>query len=402
MTAVTPTKHLYIPADKLRHGCPRELSPFCETATPIEGELNDLKQQITSMRLIHKTKENVFKKCLNLGLVHKDLRLNALTLFNSGSSNVILCKVSFDCLITQSSGDIRDYITFDLKIPLEIKKNKEEIVFSFDFLEKLYGGKENLHTAMEYYYTLGRKISNPHNEKHGHEVDCDPRAPYQAATTRHTEQFLVAYLALPNAADMLLNRLRAEIRGTYPESTSVKVYNMGLHMHSTKTCCGACEYSMIGLMNDRIGWLQQRDNLIKLGFISNFTESCNTPNVYLPITLPKKSRFRLLVTVTANERDADHQAVRRFEIKDLKANEPVPSYDIFVKDLLVSHHIFTTLFTTGYDKRAVPTDSNLADKTVFISGSKDTEGSPGTILRTKTVRKNEDSNLRFLSNLHLG
>ena len=168
-----------------------------------------------------------------------------------------------------------------------------------------YGNKQIYQTLRHFYY-LGRNVANPEDDKHGHQPDYDHTTSRHDQYILHTEQMLVAYLALPEAATMLVNRLRIAIRGEYPDVVAVKTYNMGLHMHLTKTCCAPCEYSLIGLMNKNGAPLVR--NRMRLGFLHNFRAAATSPNQQMTINLPRNSLFRMVVTVTASNNDGHHQA----------------------------------------------------------------------------------------------
>lgn len=183
------------------------------------------------------------------------------------------------------------------------------------------------------------------------------------------------------------NRLRTEIRAKYAGASSAKVYNMGLHMHSTKTCCGPCEYSLVGLMSQR-EQLNPNDKLLP-SFRMNFARACLEPNEQLTITLPKKSNFQLLVTVTASKADQTHRKQPTYDITKLDSKDSIPPYIINVKDPQVSEQIYLAKINCEYDRRRLPADSSLSDKTVGISGSKSTKGSSSTIDRVRSVRTKE-------------
>jgi len=187
-----------------------------------------------------------------------------------------------------------EYFVFDLRIPGA--NTTKESVFSYDRLIEGFYSREQLYSNLKRFYSLGKNTVNPTDNKHGHKPLYDPKSSKHDQYILHTEQLLVAYLSTLQSAYMLRNRLRTEIRAKHPDVRQVKVYNMGLHMHSTKTCCAPCEYSLIGLMNRR-----------ERGFLPNFQKVCLEQNDLIKFCFPQKSKFSLLVTVTASEHDADHQ-----------------------------------------------------------------------------------------------
>ncbi|OGN54688.1 MAG: hypothetical protein A2098_00730 [Chlamydiae bacterium GWF2_49_8] len=382
-------KEYLIPLSISRRGCPCALTPTYRISTTTEQKRTELVHQFTTMRLVHQAKDGEIKNSLDLDRIHHELEIDSLLLQGSGASNILLCKMSFDCLIRDSSGkEQRDYLTFDLRIP----GTNAEDVFSYDLIVNAYGTQAKLYEALKYFYSLGRSIDNLKEYKHGHSPEYDASTSKHDQYIRHTEQLLVAYLALPQAAKMLSNRLRIEIRGKYPYASAVKVYNVGLHMHSTKTCCAPCEYSLLGLMNKFKGSLVPdlknfQDRI--LGLIPNLMRSLSVPNDTLSFTSPKHSLFRMVVTVTASEQDAHHRKKPDLMIKALDPNGPLPFYAVEVKKPSASKRIFTSILAGKYDRRLLPSASTLNDKTVSISGSRATPGSQGTITKVSEVRKEE-------------
>ncbi len=381
-TAAVTTEYCQLTQPVHRKGCPCKQTSTYRTSTLPQGARTQLIHEFTTMQLVHQTKTGQVKNSLPLDKIHHELETESLHLSGSGAANILVSKVSFDCLIVDKSGkEHREYLSFDLRVPGANTEN--EAVFSYDLIEKAYGSKANLYAAMKHFHTVGHAFANPQKQTHGHLPDYDAASPKHDQYIRHTEQMLVAYLATPQAAQMLCNRLRTELRGKYPDACQVKVYNMGLHMHSTKSCCAPCEYTLLGLMRDQQG-LRQNGTL--LGFLPNFTTVSALPNESLRFTLPKKSHFRLLVTVTASGPDADHRKKPTYTVKKQDVKTKVLPHVILVKDKSASAHIFETLLLNGYDARRLPPASTLGDKTVGISGSKATPGSRGTVTRVNTTR----------------
>jgi hypothetical protein len=269
-----------------RPGCPSKTTPFYQVCTAAaESDRKELVQEYSTMRLVHKANDGRIKNALPLDRLHNELHLASLSLHNSGASNILIAKVSFDCMITERLGSTRrDYLFFDLRIPGT--KTQSESVFSYELIRNAYGSSERLYAALAHFYRLGRASVNQPGHKHGHTPDYDHKVSKHDQYIRHTEQLLVAYLALPEAAVMLRNRLKIELRGKHPDASVCKVYHIGLHMHSTKTCCAPCEYSLIGLMNARKPFVQNKKNL---GLLYNFQKAISAINETLRLTLPTHS-----------------------------------------------------------------------------------------------------------------
>jgi hypothetical protein len=372
------TKTYFTVTDRDRKGCPCFKTPFYQVSSLPHGARKPLIHNYTTMQLLHKSRSGEVKNSLPLDSIHKELEQAALLLDNSGASNILLSKLSFNCFITQSDGTkIRDYIHFDLKIPGT--GTESEPVFSYDMIESMYGSKKKLYKALNHFYTLGKSIVNPESDTHGHTPEYNPKDSKHDQYIRHTEQLLIAYLALPEASEMIRNRLTTTIRGKYSGATSVRLYNTGLHMHSTKTCCAPCEYSLIGLMNDQS----------PSGFLDKFKNACSEPSDILRFTFPRLLPFKLLVTVTANQKDSDHRAEPTCKEKSIRPHRKPTPYHIDVKSPDVLTTIFTTLLANHYSRRNLPTRAVLSDKTVGISGSKATPGSSKAMKKAKKKKSDE-------------
>ena len=395
MQPVHARSHHVPAAPVYRTGCPCVITPFSQTAVRPPGDMHPVLRQFTPMRLVHQAKDDSVKYSYSLKHIHDDLATTSLALRGSGSSNILNSFVSFECRITTPTGVVRDHFPLSLKI--KGTNTAEEQVLSYEMVEKAYGSKAKLYAAMKYIYQQG--LANAQNLSHGHQPDYNPHTYTHDQYIRHTEQLLVAYLAEPEAAQALFDQLHGAIRAKYHEATSAKVYNMVLHIDSTKTCCAPCEYALLGFMNDRNGFRFPTDPIgMSRGFMRNFTQAAAKPSQTLPISLPANSPFRVLVTVTATEADADHKKQPRYNVTDLK-KQSVPDYNILVKSADASSKIYTTMVNQKYDGRKIPQETNLSGKTIGISGSKSTKGSPGTIAKVKSIRKLEDEADHLLSRL---
>lgn len=291
------------------------------------------------------------------------------------TGNVLAAKMSAVVKVTTAEGhDVRSLISFNIKIPQlrkKLDKDKTAEVFCYDDITALYGNTENLCVVMKNLYNLGRATANPSNAKHGHKPDYNPLTPgIHIQNERHTEQYLAAYLAHPDAAAMILARLRTEIRYQHPGSKAAKIYSMQLHMHSNKTCCACCEYSLVGLMNNTpycLFYEGHPDASLSITFTHNIALACATPSEALPLTLPEHTPFNLQVMVTADERDAHHSGT-------LKSTPTEPTlYAIQIKNPVPSTTIYQTLFNHSLDidkaRKIDLVPKTLLDNTVFISGS---------------------------------
>ncbi len=417
--AITMSLRLYTPTVIDRPGCPCCMTPYLQTSLE-DGQID----QSTRMRLAFEARGTIYN--FELGATHRELEQTARQLSGSGSSNILLAKVGFWCAITLKSGDrIHEYVLFDLRLP---GTGGREGVFSYDFVEEKYGGEQPLYQKIGYFYAEGRGIANPTDEKHGVKPGYQREDGKHDQYIRHTEQLLSAQLALPETALMLRNRLQATIRGNYPNATTVKVYTIGLHLHSTKTCCAPCEYTpssskapkrielkalavelpLMGVVLNSIlpplAVIQPRGfELILLGAFELegvytllglmreegtegllFQFQQIPANETLGFTFPR-GNMRFLVTVGASETDATHRALPTFT----RSRRVNLYFDITARRRQTQ--IFTTLFRIPIEQIPRLIGMDLTDKTVSISGSKKTAGTRGTTEKVQQLRKKENN-----------
>lgn len=375
-----------------RQGCPAQLTPTYQISSQQNNSRALLIHEYTTMRLVHMSKNGAIKNTLPLALVHHELELASLVHQNSGASNILVTKMSVDCLVTDGNNNAtREYFTFDLRIPGA--NSDQQAVFSYDLIEQAYGGKANLYAALQHLHALGQSVINPNQHKHGHQASYNPNFPAHDQYIRHTEQMLAAYLALPEAAAMLCNYIKAMIRGQHPGASHVKIYNLILNMHSKKTCCSNCESVVMGLVNDQNGAILQSSNIL-LGLLPNFQTVCAEPDEKLQISFPRRSPFRMLVTVTASEPDAHHKAQPTYTQRSLQPQDEIPPFDIDVKSQNVSRTIFTGMLNLPFDAHRLPPPSEVIYPTIAISGSNATLGSPHTM---RSVRQARDAEMDGLA-----
>src|ERR1700722_6196348 len=154
---VYPTKEYHVPRAIARCGCPSQVTPTCQISILSGEERRAVTHKVATMVLTHYAKDGRVKNSLHLGPIHKELELEYLALHRSGSSNILLSKLSFNCLITRVSGEtFRDHLFFDLKIPGV--NGAKEAVFSYDVIEATYGSKKNLYDTLKHFYDLGRQF----------------------------------------------------------------------------------------------------------------------------------------------------------------------------------------------------------------------------------------------------
>ncbi|MCB1082170.1 MAG: hypothetical protein KDK63_03385 [Chlamydiia bacterium] len=370
-----------------RDGCSRRLLPIYELTRDSEERVQ-LVNQFVAAKLVHLGSDKTVKNTLYLDDIHNELKQGLLALDGAKTSNLLSFSISFDCLVTNVDGEQkRDYVNFPLKIPKIHLSN--QVILNYDTVLPLYDGTKNtLYRRLEKLYDLGKSIVNKDDSKHGHCPGYLSNNSSQDQYIRHTEQMLVAYLVTEHASRMLKNYLVAELRGKHSLMKSVKVYNMGLHMHSTKTCCAPCEYVLTGFMNDRTekGFLYQFPIICK----ENITP-CQDKRSVVRFRFPKNTQFQVLVTVSASQLDADHKKKIEYEETDFDW------YSIKKKKKKSYKRIYTAYFDEHYDRRRIPSAdiSMLSLRTISLSGSSATRYSPETVEKI-SKKKNEENKVALV------
>ena len=146
--AISSRQYLNISRAINRSGCTSIMTPkYHEVFSSTDTRVKDIVKPFTTMKHVHKASDGTVKNSLSLKNIHHKLEINSLPLKHSGASNVLLSTISFNCLITKANGEeVRDFITFDLKIPGVNQDNNS--VFSYDALLKAYGSKKGLYNAL--------------------------------------------------------------------------------------------------------------------------------------------------------------------------------------------------------------------------------------------------------------
>lgn len=365
--------------ERRTEGCPCRLTHLYQTTWQVESR-TPMVHQFTPMALVNEGEDSI-KTRLNLRRIHGELEMESLPLNIPKGPNVVLAKVSFECLVQRLNGFTRGFFTFDLRIPCTSRDGS----LTWSWLERAYepyGGILSLYQTLRFFYQLGRQIANPENKKHGHFLNYDSNNPSYDQFIRHSEQTLAAYLALPQASEMLSNRLKVTVRAKYADAMSMEVLNMALHLHSTKRCCAGCEYVLLGLMNDKTEGH---------GLFNNLGHALGDAHTSLPAKI--KAAFKAVVTVTANQPDAIHKTLPRLTLSP----ERIRSFNIDLNDPDVSKYIYTTLLTHGYDRRKVTSSPQINHISVVLSGSLATATSKSALSTVRNLRKENIENPDDLS-----
>lgn len=392
--------HPYESHENPRAGCPCVLSHFYQTHYRT-ADRRPLTHHFTSMTLVHFNENSQMESKLLLDKIHCELEIDAYPFLPLRVANVVLSKVTFECQIRKVSKVVREYITFDLKIP-SIPPDTQT-VFTYNWVKRAYQdwgkstfgltvphrtlGLQILYGQLKRLYHLGRNLVNPDDRVHGNQPAYDHMLKNEHQYIRHSEQMLAAYLSLPEASELLYNRLKTTIRAKHADVVAVTVHNMALHIHSTKRCCSACEYVLIGLMNDR----EHR----ALGLIPNFLWTMAISPSPFPMSGPINRTFKVITTVTANDKDAAHRTLPRQQQIVLQEPNTIVPYFIPVNSDDSSKRIFTTFLNNPYDPRKLEAIPELNHTTVMFSGSDVTQTNQRAIREVERIRLNNLENPLF-------
>lgn len=328
--------------------------------------------------------QDQFQNKIPLKSIHKEMEDCHHSLYNSGSKNIALCRMGFNCQVVMVGGQrVTKYFSFDLRFPSNGNSpvtihpthpnhfSPDGIVLVPEALEhaSAYGGRQQLFNRIQAFNTLGRGICNPGNVKHGNQPNYNNIGNVKnvdLSYIRHSEQMLVASLALPQSAQLLKNQISTLIRGEFSQALNATILGIGIHLNQNKTCCGACEYSLVGLMNNT-----------HQGLIPNLRNACINQQETLGLQIAPANTFRFISTVAAKENDATHNTNTTFNRQSSSVSSPLQTI-IDMTQQTSSQKVYTTIFYT-HDQRNAPPSPPSFDGSTIISGSKVSKGTAGTI-----------------------
>lgn len=362
-----------------------------------DNSRNDIRKGILYITSIHN----------NLGISENSLRIeNAKAL---GNMNFVVADITFRISTGNHKDDHqRTFITFPIKVPGKIVYSMthaiEDIQKHLDNINSEQDAKEYIYKLMKERYQKGHNIAGENRCGHIPQFE-DVKG--DAQYTHHSEQALLNYLATPQAAEMLLNRLSAEIRAQdlSKHGDTVKIYSIILHLHSTKTPCGPCERSVIGVHHSayRENTQEKKQFLLRLVEETIIRRKADKTFERYPIqfTYPKRcSRdgedrmfygIEMTTTYTANTHDADHRKTYQGDLKE----------ELILRSTLKArNHIYVVNNKAELDEDYLnQIDSSLTFRTLFTSASVSNKYSPEALDRTKTCIDEDDQDLKHVRNL---
>lgn len=326
-----------------------------------------------------------------------------------GTQNLVAVDMSFEISWgnhTPNGNHRRDFITFPLRIP-----GKQFYTVSDAFVDQendLVQRRETGVNPTNHTYRLMRERYTKGHNITGHNycgyapkfVDVQTDKQY----THHSEQALYTYLATQDGVKMLTNRLTTEIRGRGIASPgdTIKIYAVGLHIHSTKTPCGPCERSTVGVQNSQWHVPGEKAQFLELfmGELENRSSAPlpNQQHSILNFTYPGQYKGRaphergprMFTTYTANTHDKDHKAAR-------------PSAQ--VRQALQDGRIRNKVFVANYgfelnEDYLNAHEADLPHRTIFASASnEDKKNTPKSKERIRRVAESSDQYVEVVRNL---
>lgn len=356
--------------------------------------------------LIRTSKTGQIKSRSDLSSIHHQLRVTSNKQQNNQGNSVVV-DFSFFIKATEPDGkELEVPINFTLDIPKFDRPNNTSNTDADCFNYSHLGiDKTDFLNLLKTLYWHGREVVGiSQDDKHGPTPKFDGSSG-DAQFIYHTEQVLVAYLCQPKAAMLMANRLIAEMRSKYPElawGTTLKVHHMVLHIHSDKTPCGPCEFSLIGLQNtwegdgqEVVGFLERFENVLTERSES-FANS--EPGSYFRFSfpgqnknrVPEKRGIRLFTVYTADSHDGTHR-------KHPVATQPVTNTENKAEPTTIetkSKANANILWTTNFDgllesallKR---TASDTSGRTTLLSGSNSTPETKRTESKIASSKEKE-------------
>ena len=332
------------------------------------------------------------KWSFDIDQLHNELaaNLNDLTIEQSG--NKALASLTFEIKLFNNE---RTAITLPIKVPGFKTYTRTQAMHDV-------GSELKFLNLLKLYYETGRSIARmAPGAKHGHEPDyaIDASSSHQQYIN-HSEQALVAYLSTPYAANYFCTALRTAIRGQdiAPLGSEIKIYTIILHIHSTKTACGACEFVLTGLMN-----LTQASNpdITGLCMIEQYQQIFALENGYYRFTFPKKIKagiapgiiaqpgVRLFTTYSADRCDTTHPV--DWHYTPLAYTDVQPTR-LETCDRSESRFVYICRFRHGVKERQYEID--LDQYSCFFSAS---DGNSNTPKRLQNMRERQNESIADLT-----
>lgn len=280
-----------IPTSSPKPGCPqRFLNTKLETLEETEQNRIPVRTNKVFALLTHRSrKTNRLKASLKLDEIHHQLREVSSQMGVQQTGNIVVAAISFEIKIN-ADGQSPFFVTFPIKVP-------GKTIYSHSDAVSDIGTEEQTRNVLKELYSYGRRLHLDANQTHGHQPKYDG-SKGDAQYVNHSEQSMYAYLSTTDCANMLVQRLITTLRGKdlVAFGKQIKVYSATLHLHSSKTPCGACEYVMVGA--------QSHDSPI--GLMKNLTAIFSEKTQPYTFVLPQ-TNIGIFSTYTANQNDKDHR-----------------------------------------------------------------------------------------------
>lgn len=320
----------------------------------------------------------------NPATIHHQQRVT-LNQQTTDQGNTIVADLSFSIKAIQPDKTEKEFtITFSLDIPrFDRPQSNNQATDCFNFSHT--GTDENATLQMlKTLYWHGRTIAGAvPSVKHGVAPKYDGSGP-DKQNVYHTEQALVTYLCQPKAALMVANYLVAKVRSEHEElayGSTLKINHAALHIHSDKTPCGACEFTLLGLQNmwrgngkPIPGFTELLENALLEKNIAFDQKQPNShfrfsfPGYNKPNRTPDQRGIRMFTLFSADNSDGTHRC--HPVATQPVATNPMPTP---IETVQRSRQLFTVNFGTRLETPVLTrTSSDTSQRTTFLSGSNGT------------------------------
>lgn len=365
------------------------LSPI---TTPADGcsrqylrQTTEIKQEHGGARLHaalvhHSRKTQIEKSRFVLSAVHAELRQALARMEQPQVGNIAAAAITFELKILRN--DKRLFYTIPIKVSGKpVFTISDTLNLGEDDLQSVLDDLKAMHTA-------GKQAHGGH--KHFQTPKYDNTAG-DAQLINHSEQPLYYYLKTEVGASTIVNRLIAELRGKdlIAFGEEIKVSNIAVHLHSTKTPCGPCETVIAGAQC--LGDITQalKDAFIRRSYIkTNTNANISTSSESYHFSFPKKA-LRLVTSYSADTKDT--HAAPSNQTLGWRYNRLMSEIEINSSIQASYRNVYVVKFV---DKPPIDDGREVSDYTIFSSAS---DSNKNVAKRKNEYKEVNDDSLSDLS-----
>ncbi len=290
---------------------------------PQFNKLDRNKLSLVARRVINDRKIFV----LDLSNIHNDLRISHDWVRRQHvDKNLVVADITFEINSPRFRGR-RLRVSFPIKIPGKNFYSYTDA--NADYLQEIPDG--NVTRDIGARYRRAKNVFKPRDVCG--QIPKFDNSPGDDQYVRHSEQALYVYLNTRAGLHALVNRLITDIISSQfaEHGDIIDVYSVILHMHSTKTPCGACEITTLEMQNSSA---EDGD-----GFLKNLATELGNRNTVQTGSIPPSSiafcvtgeGLQMFTSYTANSVDSHHKtAPNPDKVEVFSMSDPESSRRIFV------------------------------------------------------------------------